>query len=322
MVVFIVAYLAAILLTALTVGPAVSLARASRQRHHQVFVFLVIVNDAVCLSEALLKAFPARPGSVAAEASAASGFVAFPLMAVFSYLLLDWFLALVGTRVPRALKWTCAVFWGLLFLGFLVAQFQYLNGRDLRLERLLKPLFNGAIAATGVGAASFALWRARTLADPRERRFVRGLGVQVVVAFVAIGLLFFVRLPVNPRWQILARAFLGLVYLLPPLLSMRRRFLETRIAPLTRVAGDGEALGRWLQTRDLSPRERQIARCVIEGKPNAAIGEELFISHRTVESHLYSIYRKLGVKSRLQLVRLAAIESAKGSEQAPEAPTD
>jgi len=32
-------------------------------------------------------------------------------------------------------------------------------------------------------------------------------------------------------------------------------------------------------------------------------------SRRTVESHLYSIYRKLGVKNRLQLARLAAAET-------------
>lgn len=78
---------------------------------------------------------------------------------------------------------------------------------------------------------------------------------------------------------------------------------------LTRLSGAGAALDIWLEQTNLSPRERQIARCVLEGKSNAVIEKELFIGRRTVESHLYSIYRKTGVKNRLQLARLAASET-------------
>jgi DNA-binding CsgD family transcriptional regulator len=317
---YLLAYLAAVGLTALTVGLAVSLARASRQRHHQVFLLLVVVNDLVSLSEALLKALPARPGPAVADAAFAAGFVAFPLMAAFCYLALDWFLGLVATPVPGAWKHVFAWFWGLLFVGFLVSQSQYFEHRDIRPERLLKPLFDGAIALTTLGTPAFVLWRSRRVADARERRFVRALCVYFAVAFVAVGLLFVVRLPVDPRGQVLARALLGLAYPLPPLLALRRRFLATRTAPLARVAADPAALDRWLESRGLSPRERQVVRCVLEGKSNAAIGEELFIGLRTVESHLYGVYRKLGVKSRLQLARLAALESAREPGVPPIAP--
>ena len=56
----------------------------------------------------------------------------------------------------------------------------------------------------------------------------------------------------------------------------------------------------------LSPQELQIASMVIRGLTNREIGERLFISHRTVGSHLYRMFPKLGISSRAELLRLAA----------------
>jgi DNA-binding CsgD family transcriptional regulator len=56
--------------------------------------------------------------------------------------------------------------------------------------------------------------------------------------------------------------------------------------------------GAWAQ---LSPQELQIAQLAAEGLSNREIGEQLYLSHRTVESHLYRLFPKLGVTSRAQL---------------------
>jgi ATP/maltotriose-dependent transcriptional regulator MalT len=56
----------------------------------------------------------------------------------------------------------------------------------------------------------------------------------------------------------------------------------------------------------LSRRERQVARLAAEGRTASEIAEQLFISKRTVESHLAHVYAKLGVRSRLDLVRRAS----------------
>jgi DNA-binding CsgD family transcriptional regulator/tetratricopeptide (TPR) repeat protein len=58
------------------------------------------------------------------------------------------------------------------------------------------------------------------------------------------------------------------------------------------------AAGGWAQ---LSPQELQIAQLAAEGFSNREIGEQLYLSHRTVESHLYRLFPKLGVTSRAQL---------------------
>jgi DNA-binding NarL/FixJ family response regulator len=51
---------------------------------------------------------------------------------------------------------------------------------------------------------------------------------------------------------------------------------------------------------ELSEREHEVLRLIVDGHDNAAIAAELFISPNTVKSHVASIFAKLGVESRLQ----------------------
>jgi DNA-binding CsgD family transcriptional regulator len=52
---------------------------------------------------------------------------------------------------------------------------------------------------------------------------------------------------------------------------------------------------------DLTPQQRQIIRLASDGLTNREIGDRLFLSPRTVSSHLYRSYPKLGVAGRHQL---------------------
>ena len=54
---------------------------------------------------------------------------------------------------------------------------------------------------------------------------------------------------------------------------------------------------------ELSNREMEVARLVAEGLTNIEIAEALFISPRTVSTHLEKIYRKLDINSRASLVK-------------------
>jgi DNA-binding CsgD family transcriptional regulator len=56
----------------------------------------------------------------------------------------------------------------------------------------------------------------------------------------------------------------------------------------------------------LSPQEMQIANMAAEGLSNREIAQRLYLSHRTVGSHLYRLFPKLGVTSRSQLVAALA----------------
>ena len=56
----------------------------------------------------------------------------------------------------------------------------------------------------------------------------------------------------------------------------------------------------------LTPTEREVVRFVSRGLSNSEIASELFISVRTVQTHLTHVYAKLGAKSRIQIARQAA----------------
>ena len=52
----------------------------------------------------------------------------------------------------------------------------------------------------------------------------------------------------------------------------------------------------------LTPSEMQVAVVVAEGLTNAEVATRLFVTPKTVEYHLSNIYRKLGLRSRAELV--------------------
>jgi two-component system, NarL family, response regulator NreC len=58
-------------------------------------------------------------------------------------------------------------------------------------------------------------------------------------------------------------------------------------------------------TEALTPRETEVLKLIVQGYTNRQIGEELNISIRTAESHRANLSDKLGMHSRVELVRYA-----------------
>jgi DNA-binding NarL/FixJ family response regulator len=92
-----------------------------------------------------------------------------------------------------------------------------------------------------------------------------------------------------------------------------------RVRQELRAAGVAYAVQPDLPAARLTAQERQIADLAAGGLTNKQIAERLFLSHRTVGSHLHRLYPKLGVASRTAL--RAALEALARGDDAPQFPS-
>lgn len=67
---------------------------------------------------------------------------------------------------------------------------------------------------------------------------------------------------------------------------------------------DNQPTNYFLDTYKISKREAEIITLIIEGLSNKEIADKLFISQKTVETHLGSCYKKTATKNRIQLYNL------------------
>jgi DNA-binding CsgD family transcriptional regulator len=90
-----------------------------------------------------------------------------------------------------------------------------------------------------------------------------------------------------------------------------RPWLELARAELA-ASGERGALRTRPAELELTAQELQVARVVAAGASNAEAASQLFLSPKTVEKHLTSAYRKLGLRSRAQLAAMFAANAPAG----------
>ena len=106
------------------------------------------------------------------------------------------------------------------------------------------------------------------------------------------------------RWDVITRNYTEDVIWTDPEATARGRDAFAERARAELEATGERARKRTVDTIDqLTPQESQVARLAAQGNTNREIAAQLFISPSTVEYHLRKAFRKLGVKSRTQLVQ-------------------
>ncbi|HEX6523552.1 MAG TPA: AAA family ATPase [Streptosporangiaceae bacterium] len=87
-----------------------------------------------------------------------------------------------------------------------------------------------------------------------------------------------------------------------------------------RAAGEADSGPRPEEGGVLSPQELKIAEMAASGMSNREIGQQLYLSHRTVATHLYRIFPKLGITSRFQMPQALQALSPPGRDELDDPP--
>jgi DNA-binding CsgD family transcriptional regulator len=232
------------------------------------------------------------------------GLIAMPFMIIAVYFLLRMLSSVAGKTMPR---WGVIVYFlaeTALLLHFSQATFRL---RDNPPPAPIYPTANTALLFQAVNLAltcAFLLWMILSPKRYPGRLFRTALntyGIITIVTAIARFLLIFGISNDNLACSI----YPYVIFLtpVPPLIYLRhagrRFFINEWLRP-----DQGASLNDFFALHQISKREQEIFRLVLSGRSNRQIEGELFISLQTVKSHVSNIYRKLGVKSRWQLLNL------------------
>ncbi|HEX5501215.1 MAG TPA: AAA family ATPase [Thermomicrobiales bacterium] len=176
------------------------------------------------------------------------------------------------------------------------------NAREGRVNAHLWWLRAGALAALGrPGEASAALDAARgAAAEHGARPLLWRLHADAAALYRAAG-----RHADAAGAAASARVVVDELAALVPEGELRAGFLRGAAARLS--ASIPWPAGPAAQPAGLTAREVEVLRLVAEGLTDAQVAERLFLSPRTVSTHLHSIYGKLDVSSRTAAARFAAM---------------
>jgi DNA-binding CsgD family transcriptional regulator len=231
-----------------------------------------------------------------------------PLFILLMGLSLFFLLVMTGELRGRPLPFAARVVYPALWAALVAAYAVFLGrpapaspaGPEGPLPLLSALLKNGTI----LGSMAWLVFPAgRAKDDPLERRFRRRFAGLYLTGYAlfqlsAVGIIPLSGLP----WDDYLIALLQLGFQFPPLLILSV-FLKQR-------AVDRPPFVAWPDLRQrlaplgLSPREAEIVGLVLRGYSNREIEKSLFISLETVKKHVSNVYRKLGVKNRVQLSNL------------------
>jgi ligand-binding sensor domain-containing protein/DNA-binding CsgD family transcriptional regulator len=103
-----------------------------------------------------------------------------------------------------------------------------------------------------------------------------------------------------PFWKTWWFRILAVIFIILLILIWHR----TRMKNMAHRLKTEAAVSQFLAIHDISRREREILKLMLQGKSNKEIEDLLFISLHTVKNHVYHIFQKLKINSRGQLINL------------------
>lgn len=222
------------------------------------------------------------------------------LLALSLYFLVVFVMQLTGKTMTRGFPFIYLCIWGLVLMTFALAA-----GRPPISDAAAFPRIHSLMVfilkiGTVLFSVIFLLFQARVTDDRLKRQYFQYIGWIYLAGFslFQLSLSGFLRFHRLPHLDYLI-AFLQIGYQFPVLIVLSRYLNRQAVTrPLVPPHPD---LEERLSNLGISPREAEIIGLILRGFSNKEIAEKLFISLETVKKHIFHVYKKVGVKNRLQL---------------------
>ena len=217
--------------------------------------------------------------------------------------------SLINEKPSRAYLGTLAFVWAVLMLGFFVGIGETIDSVRLPVSVLINIIIDQLVQYIVLFECIRAYHRSALMKDRIARTATRRLlGVfgAIWLCLILMSVLLLKGEFANHVFNVLS----GLLYVLfnaLPLLFLKSflrachgEVTKTHTSQARTIGSPGDLQKRF----GISNRELDIIRLICKGYSNKKISDELFISISTVKDHNQHIYRKLGIRSRTQLVSL------------------
>ncbi len=277
---------------------------ASHNRHpflHPLFYFFVL-DTVITLADLLLYFLPLKLLPVFKDRIIYLKYLA--LLRLF-YLIVGAFMVYFFVAAARKVfrqsygPWFNRLFWGyfalLILIHLLLMVLFFISNESSLLPLLIRYVMPASNFIITIGCLVSGLIRTLQEPDAHAKRFMLFFGLYYASFFTVYNVLY-------ELLGIIGGGYIDLLamgYNVPMILAIYLYYRKD-FAAVAQPAAQGQldsALG-------LSKRQLEIVDLVVQGCSNREIEDKLFISRRTVENHIYTIYRRLGIKNRVQLVGL------------------
>ena len=236
-----------------------------------------------------------------------------PLALARLFLFVVLLLAVVKTRPAR---WLIAAYLVLcLVLMTWIGQLISSNSGDAILQALgpYLQLFGATIIIADYVAIAYFLARTGLLDNPVLRKHARQFGWGYLVGYFVYAGSYYVTpwfdLPKTPAIS----AYLYYLMHFPPMLALKHFTDAQRQLAAIESEQSLEPIDDLLTRAGVSKREKEVLELLLDGKNNQDIATQLFISGNTVRNHVYSLYGKLDVSNRIQLMTLCSGRLQRGA---------
>ena len=231
-------------------------------------------------------------------------YLGIPFVITAWYMFMKMSVEIVGKKIAGKLTLSYFIFMLLLILGygyFIVYLFRNQSEDAQLFSDYAKFVFVGIEALTLLISFYFLYVQGSRLKHKKFRKAVRNFAhINLFFSVVGIGLFFYVDQDPSFAGAYILFFFAGdlpaIIYLGD---YLNKHYLTT--------SGKTDALSPYtdfITNYQISKREWEIVEKISEGMTNRQISDTLFISLQTVKDHTHRIYRKTGVKNRVQLVNM------------------